>query len=472
MSACRLLCLLNLIVASPGLAAAADPEVSIEPDDAGVTFRITGPKDARRAAVQLKVEDGGEVLVVRVKGLRTGRRWLEIDDPRVQRVLQHPSRRGVWTNVRARFTAPVAQAAADGADVRVESRTYVVRVPLGLGEEPTVVPPVPVPVPVPVPEDPEPTPVAPPPTPVPEDPTPEDPQPTPVPEDPVPEDPIPEDPLPDPPTPTTPIVTPTAPPGPGIVPDMDALAGRLHGALAPPSPPTLAVLPLRGDAASADQRLDALATGLLTQRFAWADRAAPIDPERVRAAVAEAPRAEDGGLTPEQALAVGRLLGADTVVTGRLTLGEGATTLHAEVLDVATGVDRVHGGQMFDTAAFLALRDEALREQTAFDGVWRSALAPGWGQIHNGDTARGAVYLALFGASLAGGIGAGVVGRGAQDDYDDGQIDRRDDANDAYLVANVLFATAGAVWLTAVVDAAITGESSQTFDLAPYGGAP
>ncbi|MCA9561073.1 MAG: hypothetical protein KC583_21140 [Myxococcales bacterium] len=321
MSACRLFFLLTCMLVTPGLAAAADPEVSIEPDEAGITFRITGPRPAKRSAVQLKVEDGGEVLVVRVKGLRTGRRWLEVDDARLNRVLQHPSHRGVWTNVRTRFTAPVAQAAADAADVRVESRTYVVRVPLN-SADPTAASPVPVPVPVPVPEEPVPAPEeAVPEEAVPEEPAPE--EPAPVPEEPVP---VPNDPAPTP---------------------------------------------------------------------------GPEDP-----------------------------------------------------------------------AALLPQPAEPPPERSAFDGVWRSALAPGWGQIHNGDTARGAVYLALFGASLASGIGAGVIGRGAQDDYDDGRIDRRDDANDAYLVANVLFATAGAVWLTAVVDAALTGGSSQTVDLAPQGGAP
>ncbi len=340
MSVCRLFILLTLTLASPGRAAGADPAVAIEPDDAGITLRVTGAGPAKRSAVELKVEAGGAVLVVRVKGLRTGRRWLEVDDPRLSRVLQHPSRRGVWTNVRARFTEPVAQAVADAADIRVESRTYVIRLPLPL--DPTTAAPVPVdPVPVdPVPEDP-----------VPDDPVPEDP----VPEDPAPEDPVPEDPAPEDPAPEDPAPEPAEPPAPSV-----AL------------------------------------------------------------------------IAPDQAA----------------------------------------GDPALDPPAVLALHDEALREPSAFDAVWRSALAPGWGQIHNGDTARGAVYLALFGASLATGIGAGVIGQGAQDDYDGGRIDRRDDANDAYLVANVLFATAGAIWLTSVVDAALTGGSGPTTELAPSGGAP
>lgn len=332
MSACRLFFLLTLTLARPGLASAAGPEVAIEPDETGITFRITGAAPAKRSAVQLKVEDGGEVLVVRVKGLRTGRRWLEVDDPRLNRVLQHPSHRGVWTNVRTRFTDPVAQAAADAADIRVESRTYVIRVPMAL--DPTTASPVPVP--VPAPEDP---------VPVPDDPVPEDP--VPVPEDPVPA------------------------PEPSAAPE--------------PAPE-------------------------VTEAPAPSDPLVPPDP------VADEPVPDAADLLPQP--------------------------------------------------------DEALHEPSAFDGVWRSALAPGWGQIHNGDTARGTVYLALFGASLASGIGAGVIGQGAQDDYDGGRIDRRDDANDAYLVANVLFATAGAIWLTAVVDAALTGGSSETFDTAPQRGAP
>ena len=100
---------------------------------------------------------------------------------------------------------------------------------------------------------------------------------------------------------------------------------------------------------------------------------------------------------------------------------------------------------------------------------------PGWGQIYNGDAARGITYMALFGGLAAGAITSAVLGKTAADEYNENRpdtVDRRDDANAHFERTNWMLAGLGAVWLVSVVDAYVTGVDAETIniDLAPAAG--
>lgn len=174
----------------------------------------------------------------------------------------------------------------------------------------------------------------------------------------------------------------------------------------------------------------------------------------------------------DEARAAARLHGADTLTRATLTATGDTLTLQAAVVDATSGHPLARIDQSFDRPALDAAATAAAVPFGPSDAAWRSAVAPGWGQIEAGATGRGVAYATLFGASLVAALTSAALGVAAEDDYQDSgadAVERREDGNAHYSRANVFFVAAGAFWLTAVIDALATTEDRVTwrFDAEP-----
>ena len=96
---------------------------------------------------------------------------------------------------------------------------------------------------------------------------------------------------------------------------------------------------------------------------------------------------------------------------------------------------------------------------------------PGWGQLHAGETARGAGYLGAFAGAFTAGLASAIAGAVAESDYrenDPATVGRRADADAHYGRASALLLGATAVWLASLVDALVTAEPRTTFETAAF----
>ena len=83
-------------------------------------------------------------------------------------------------------------------------------------------------------------------------------------------------------------------------------------------------------------------------------------------------------------------------------------------VDVNTG-DRLVASQEFEAVKFNEYANIVREERTKLGGVWRSALLPGWGQIHHKNYA--VTYGAIFASAFLSGIAAGITGNVYTDRY-------------------------------------------------------
>ncbi|MCB9537578.1 MAG: hypothetical protein H6704_15110 [Myxococcales bacterium] len=275
---------------------------------------------------------------------------------------------------------------------------------------------------------------------------------------------------PPPPPAPPPVRTPADPPAPAadVSAGLDRVTAHLHATLLErEAPARLAVLAVDAvDEAAPPRQLAAFTTAALRHRLRDRPRVFLAPTARLDATLDALGRAA----ADDEARAAARLHGADTLTRATLTATGDTLTLRATLFDAASGHPLARADQSFERAALAAAADAAAVPFGPADATWRSAVAPGWGQIEAGATGRGVAYATLFGASLAAALTSAVLGAAAEDDYQDSgadAVERREDGNAHYSRANVFFVAAGAVWLTAVLDALITTDDRVTWRIAP-----
>ncbi|MCA9547162.1 MAG: hypothetical protein KC613_22325, partial [Myxococcales bacterium] len=233
----------------------------------------------------------------------------------------------------------------------------------------------------------------------------------------------------------------------------------------------IAVLPFDAiDDTARELKLGRISSELLGSRLALDPAILQVERSRLDALVEELERQKKD--VAKGAASVGRLLGASSVVLGSVSTVGSDFVVAARVVDTRTGRILTAADQNFPRAGMVALSKDVIEVKSKGGAAARSAALPGWGQLYNGDTARGVTYLALFGGLAAGAITSAVLGKTAADEYNENRadtVDRREDANAHFERTNWMLAGLGAVWLVSVVDAYVTGVDAETInlDLAP-----
>lgn len=252
----------------------------------------------------------------------------------------------------------------------------------------------------------------------------------------------------------------------------DALAERL--AASAKGYRRLAVLPFETlDEEARSKELGRLSSELLASRLAARPGILQVERSRLSSVVDELQRTEKGHISPEGAASVGKLLGANQVVLGSIATAGATYVLTARLVDAETGQVLAASDQNVPREGLIALSEDLVEVKTPGGAALRSTAVPGWGQIYNGDTARGVSYLVLFGGLAATAATSAFLGASAEDEYTTNKpdtVDRRKDANAHYDRVNYALIGGGAVWVASIVDAWLTGREVKLINVPPGGG--
>lgn len=222
----------------------------------------------------------------------------------------------------------------------------------------------------------------------------------------------------------------------------------------------------QGEAAAAsrlDRFLQAeLVDGLRERGFLVVERerlAAAIDQMALGAAVGE-----------DTAPQAGKLVGADVVVVGSVSEAGETFVVSARAVSTTEGRVVAAGGAEILRDNVVVVASDAAETKTAGEALFRSVVAPGWGQAYNGEGAKSLLFaVGGYGAAFATvGLGAAsLISWRTYTDYDGTPLPgstptesarqlRRQ--TDALLVATgVAAAVFGAVWSGGVLDAYLVG---------------
>jgi TolB-like protein len=278
--------------------------------------------------------------------------------------------------------------------------------------------------------------------------------------------------------PAPPSVEPEPPPGPvpanPVLAGMHALASRLGSGLRQANATGLnrvAVMPFEALTTSEKtESLGAVSAELLSARMAAQPRILQVERRRITDVVGEIQRVEGGQVSPDGAVSVGKLLGANAVILGSVGDAGADYLLTARAVDVETGRILVAADTTVPQAGLVALSEDMVEVKTPLGAALRSAAVPGWGQVYNGDTARGITYMALFAGFAGTAIVSAVLGSQAEDEYHENTastVDARSEGNAHYERANIGLIGLGAVWAVSIVDAWLTGEDARIIHAPP-----
>lgn len=200
-----------------------------------------------------------------------------------------------------------------------------------------------------------------------------------------------------------------------------------------------------------------------------------VERERLDQVMKEHRLADLGVVDEATASKFGRVLGAESLVSGTVAEAGPSYVVTVRQVDVETGKVLVSGTVTFERAGLVALSSDAIEMKSASGAMFRSILLPGWGQFYNDEPAKGAIFMGLGLGSLATAGGFFAAAHSANSNYLAGTPDVVGDrviANDRIRVTNALLVGYGVVWAVNVIDALISGRSETSIDLpAASGGA-
>ncbi len=441
--------LIAALLPATSLAAPRLERVAVASDDDAIDLTLSFDEAIPADAVSTAVVSRDAVLVVRVNGARAARRWVKLSDRWIERSLILPGRQPPAALLRVRMKTAIPAASADAVSVEVDGARVRVRLPRPGRADTAPLEPAALPVEAAVEASVEPPPPTPPPA-----------------AEPAPPPAAPPEPGPAPTPPRRPVRDEPARPASTVTEGFDRLDRAVHTGLRRAAElPRVALLPFETIEPGPDASgFAGSATAAVRARLDRRPLLFRADDARAREARDRYLRGRAEGLDAAEAATLGGLLGADAVVTGTVAMTGSTVEVRARVLDTATGQLLADASAPFTHDEFAAYVDAITVEETRGGAALRSAVLPGWAQLHRGELGRGAGYLTLFATLLSVGVTSAALGHRAESAYRDGDdaasLARRDDADAHYDRANGFLLGAGAVWLTALVDTLVTAEPS------------
>jgi len=240
----------------------------------------------------------------------------------------------------------------------------------------------------------------------------------------------------------------------------DALAKGVARAGEHPRYTTVAVLPFgeHGERAARHDLGDLLS---YTVRASLArDYGFPVvPPAAVREALKHLP--EGAEIDADTATEAVQELRAKAVVVGHVSDGADHFVLSASVFAVGGGDAAVeHRLLRVSVPEMIAAAEEARILRTRLGALWRSSVAPGWGQVYNRQTLKGSVIAGAEGGLLVAALVCQILGARAEARYDWDMrktVDELEAAEDLYAARTTLLVVAAGLWAYAAVDAYMGG---------------
>jgi TolB-like protein len=196
-----------------------------------------------------------------------------------------------------------------------------------------------------------------------------------------------------------------------------------------------------------------------------------IERERLGQVMAEHRLVGLGMVDQQDAAEFGRILGAQSVISGTVSEAGPQFMVTVRQVEVETGQVLVTGSVGIQRDGLIALSSELVVKRTVAGAAFRSALVPGWGQIYNGDSAKGWVLAGAGAGAAATAITFTVLRLLKGSEYDSAEEgvtapvelqELREEGNEHAARASVAWWAYGAIWALAIVDAVVNGEDYET----------
>lgn len=221
-----------------------------------------------------------------------------------------------------------------------------------------------------------------------------------------------------------------------------------------------------------DDHLGKLVPELLAAELAKRESFIVVERERLDQVMREHRLSGLGIVDDSTAAELGKVLGAQSLISG--TVGEAgpAYVVTVKMVEVESGQVLVSGRVEIERAGLIALSSDAVIKRSVIGAAIRSALVPGWGQVYNGDSAKGYLMMSAWGLILgtAGAFTGLRVYWGVQYDGTQGVspgevASLRRDGNVFGQTANIAWAVYGVLWAAAIIDAVVNGQDFATVEI-------
>ncbi len=189
--------------------------------------------------------------------------------------------------------------------------------------------------------------------------------------------------------------------------------------------------------------------------------------ERTRLADVGEQLALGQNLSEASAPKLGKALGAQTVVLGSVADAGDAFVVAVRVVDVESGKTVGAASTKLRRKGAVTLASRSIETRTPGEALFRSAIAPGWGQAYNQEPVKSVVFGALTYGALLTTIGLGAVGAilavsydgytpaasATPEDYVPLLKGLRDAANGFYIASAIGVGVTAVAWGAGVTDA-------------------
>lgn len=166
---------------------------------------------------------------------------------------------------------------------------------------------------------------------------------------------------------------------------------------------------------------------------------------------------------------VARLADAQALVLGSVSDAGDHFLVEARIVSADSGEALAAASEAIPAASLVALSSDAVVLRSRKDAVYRSLLAPGWGQLYNREPKKALAFVSAETLLLGGALVFHLQGKSAEDGYHrkasgpaDAVVSLRHRAERAYRTRDALLWTGLGVWAVNVADAWYSGVDGES----------
>ncbi len=219
---------------------------------------------------------------------------------------------------------------------------------------------------------------------------------------------------------------------------------------------------------AADKNMGRVMAEVLAVEIARQEPFVVVEREQLSKVMREHRLAGLGIVDPETAADFGRILGAQSIITGSVAELGAEYMVTVRQVDVKSGTVLVSARVPIDRAGLVALSSEAVVKRSRSGAAFRSFLMPGFGQFYNRQPAKSVLFLGAGLGTLGTGLGYLLSAQSAQRNYQKNTaavVDSRASANSKIRIANTMLWAYAAVWALNVVDAYLSGANYTSVEI-------
>jgi len=192
-----------------------------------------------------------------------------------------------------------------------------------------------------------------------------------------------------------------------------------------------------------------------------------VERERIDAVLEEMKLSLLGITEGESAKAVGNLLEAQAIVTGSVNEIGDEFVIVLRLIEVSSGKVLLALKTKVKRSGMVALSDEMIVKRTRVDSLYRSLVAPGWGQFYNRQAWKAYIVIGLEAVAVGGAVWSYFLMEDRYDKYKNATSSEDaqkyyDKAEKYRVMTNAFIYSAIGIWALNFIDAVVSGKSEKT----------